>query len=551
MLKVSNLSKSYGDNTVLEKVSFGLTQGERAGLIGPNGAGKTTLLKIIVGQEQSDKGSVALDAHARFGYLSQALIYQPDATVGTVISESVGAALAILDRLENLATAIATTEGAAYEQAMQDYAEVLEQAEQLDAYTASARLAEVLAGLGLEHLDETTPVATLSGGQKTRLGLARLLLTKPDLLLLDEPTNHLDITALAWLQDFVRDYKGAVLIVSHDRAFLDATVSKILAIDEQNHNLKEYAGNYSDYLAEIERLREKQWDAYHLQQEKIAQIESDIDTIKRRAITTELSTINFALRKKAARGARTAIVRERKLERLLNSEEKIEKPKQSWKLKLDFGEAPPSGQVVLALENVSKSFGSRTLFEHVNETVKQGERIALVGPNGSGKTTLLRIVAGELAPDSGRVRLGANVRPGYFSQEQEGLPLTRTPVEVVRLAAPISETEARNFLHFFLFSGNEVFTPVGQLSYGQRARLALARLVLGQVNLLLLDEPLNHLDITSRQQFEQALENYEGTIIAVAHDRYFISQFAERIWTVAGDNLQTFYDMENYEAVAL
>jgi ATP-binding cassette, subfamily F, member 3 len=548
MLKISNLSKSYGEHTVLAKVSFTLHTGERAGLIGPNGAGKSTLLKIIIGEEQPDAGSVWLDPAVRFGYLSQALVYEPGATVGQVIADATGGAQEILQRLETLGAAIATADATTYDSVMDAYARALDDAERVDAYGAEARLAEVLAGLELAHLDSDTPVSILSGGQKTRLGLARLLLAKPDLLLLDEPTNHLDIDALEWLEKFIREYKGAVLIVSHDRTFIDETVSKILAMDAETHTLRELAGTYSDYIATLERERQKHWDAYTLQQEKIARIESDIDTIKRRSIQTELSTINFAIRKKAARGARTAIVRERKLERLLNSEEKIEKPKQSWKLKLDFGDAPPSGQMVLALENVSKRFDDNVILQDTSNVVKQGERIALVGANGTGKTTLLRLIGGELAPDSGAVRLGANVRPGYFSQEQENLNPRQTPLEVVRHAAPISETDARNFLHFFLFSGDEVFTPVGNLSYGQRARLALARLVLGRVNLLLLDEPLNHLDLTSREQFEEALANYEGTVIAVAHDRYFVSHFAERLWSIADGKLRTFYDLDEYEA---
>ena len=546
MLRVTDVAKSYGDALVLDKINFTVSAGERAGLIGPNGAGKTTLLRIITGLEAPDRGSVWLDPHARLGYLEQALVYAPEATVGSVVAEAIGPALTLPATIERLAAELATATGAATDAAMARYAEALEAAEALDAYGAQARLAEVLAGLGLDHLETTTPVAILSGGQKTRLGLARLLLTRPDLLLLDEPTNHLDIAALHWLERFVRDYKGAVLIVSHDRAFLDATVSTILALDETTHTITEYVGTYSDYAEEMERQRERLADAYRRQQERIGAIKEDIGALKQRAVDRERTTIDFALRKKAKRGARTAKVRERKLERMLASEEHIDKPRQSWQMKLQFGEAPPSGQRVLTLEDVSKGFDGRTLFAHVDAELRQGERVTLLGPNGSGKTTLLRIITGQIAPDSGQVRLGANVRPGYFSQEQEGLDPAQTALEAVRAYAPLSETEARNFLHYFLFAGDAVFTPVGRLSYGERARLVLARLVLSGVNFLLLDEPLNHLDIPSRQQFEEALDAFDGTVLAVVHDRYFVEQFASRIWALLDGRLVSFFDLEDY-----
>jgi ATP-binding cassette subfamily F protein 3 len=548
MLIVTNVAKSYGEFTILDQINFTLSAGERVGLIGANGAGKSTLLKIIVGLEQADKGTVWLEPSTRTGYLAQALIYQPDNTVGQIINEALGSALDVLVRVEELANQIAIASAEEYDEVINRYAQALEEAERLDAYSATANMAQVLAGLGLSHLRPDTPVSILSGGQKTRLGLARLLLSRPDILLLDEPTNHLDITALAWLEDFIRSYKGAVLIVSHDRAFIDALVTKVLALDEITHTMKEFAGNYTDYISEVERLRQKQLDDYYRQQEYIKKVEDDIRSIKQRAKNTESSTINFAILKKAKEGARKAIVRERKLRRLLDSEERIDKPKQTWHMKLDFGTAPQSGQMVLQLENVSKAFEGRCIFSGAKLELKAGERVALLGANGSGKTTLLRIISGKFAPDEGYVRLGANVRVGYFSQEQEGLNPDHTVLESVRATAVVSERDARNFLHFFLFSGDEVFTPVKNLSYGERARLVLARLVLSGVNFLLLDEPLNHLDISAREQFEEALENFEGTILAVAHDRYFIQNFAERIYAFVGGNLQAFYELEDYEA---
>ncbi len=299
------------------------------------------------------------------------------------------------------------------------------------------------------------------------------------------------------------------------------------------------------------RRHAKLVDDYRRQQEHIEQVERDIRGLKQRARDRELTTIDFALRKKAKRGARTAIVRERKLERELASEEHIDKPRQTWQMKLDFGPAPPGGQRVLVLEGVEKGFDGRPLFRDVDVELTQGDRVALLGPNGSGKTTLLRLISGQLEPDRGRVRLGANVRPGYFAQEQEGLDPEQTVLEAVRAVAPLSETEARSFLHLFLFAGDAVFTPAGRLSYGERARLVLARLVLSGVNFLLLDEPLNHLDIASRQQFEEALMQFDGTILAVVHDRYFVETFADRIWAIQDAQLRTYFALADYETAAL
>jgi ATP-binding cassette subfamily F protein 3 len=547
MLTVTAVARAYGDATILDSITFTLNRGERAGLVGPNGAGKSTLLRIIAGIERPDRGGVLLDAHVRIGYLAQALIYTPAATIADVLAQSLGPAQAAIAAVERLGEAIATATGTAYDDAMARYAEALEEADRLDAYSAPARLAAVLDGLGLSHLPHETPVTVLSGGQKTRLGLARLLLAKPDLLLLDEPTNHLDITALRWLQEFVRAYDGAVLIVSHDRAFLDALVTTILALDDVTHTLEVFPGTYSEYAAERARRQAKLLEDYRRQQEYIGEVRANIRAVAGNAMKTERTTQNDHLRRLSKKVAKTAKVRERKLEKLLESEEKIERPKQQWQMKLDFGETPRGGQRVLALEGVGKAFGGRTLFAGVDAEIRQGERIALLGPNGSGKTTLLRIIRGHLAPDSGTVRLGTNVRPGYFAQEQEGLDPTQRVVDAVRAVAPLSEVEARNFLHFFLFVGDEAVREIGKLSYGERARLVLARLVLSGVNFLLLDEPLNHLDISSREQFEQALGNFPGTILAVVHDRYFVGRFAERIWAIHDGALTVYHDLDSYE----
>ncbi|MCA1667371.1 MAG: ATP-binding cassette domain-containing protein [Thermomicrobia bacterium] len=549
MFTVTDVAKAYGDAPILDHISFTLNRGERVGLIGPNGAGKSTLLRILAGLEAPDCGSVWLDPAARIGYLAQALRYGADATIHDVVSEALGEAREVVAAIERLGEAIATAQGAAYDDAMAQYADALDRAEQIDAYGASARLVAVLAGLGLAHLTEETPVATLSGGQKTRLGLARLLLTQPDVLLLDEPTNHLDLTALHWLEALLRDYPGAVLIVSHDRAFLDALVLHILALDDATHTITAYPGNYSAYADERARRAVQLLDDYRRQQEQIAEVRANIRAVAGNAMKTERATQNDHLRRLSKKVARTAKVRERKLEKLLASEEHIERPERQWRLKLDFGASPRGGQRVLALEGISKQFDGHALFTGVEAEIRHGERVALLGPNGSGKTTLLRIISGALPPDSGAVRIGASVRPGYFAQEQEGLDPNQTVLDAVRAAAPIGETEARNFLHFFLFAADAVFRPIGQLSYGERARLVLARLVLGGVNFLLLDEPLNHLDIPAREQFEAALENFDGTILTVVHDRYFVQRFAGRIWALEDGKLVQHLDLEAYENV--
>ncbi|MHB8644736.1 MAG: ribosomal protection-like ABC-F family protein [Thermomicrobiales bacterium] len=547
MLTVTDIAKAYGDAPILDHISFTLNRGERVGLIGPNGVGKSTLLRIIAGQEAPDRGSVRLDPAARIGYLAQALQYEPDATIHTVVADALGPARTAVAAIEALGEAIATARGTAYEDAMAQYADALDRADRMDAYGVSARLAVVLAGLGLAHLAEETPVAILSGGQKTRLGLARLLLIQPDVLLLDEPTNHLDITVLRWLQTFVREYPGAALIVSHDRAFRDALVTSILELDGVTHTVTAYPGTYTDYAEERARRAAKLQDDYRRQQEQIRDVQANIRAVAGHAMRTERATQNDHLRRLSKKVARTAKVRERKLEKLLESEEKIERPTRQWHLKLDFGATPRGGQRVLTLEDISKQFDGHTLFTGVEAEIRHGERVALLGPNGSGKTTLLRIISGALAPDTGVARTGANVRPGNFAQEQEGLDPAESVLDAVRAVAPMAETEARNFLHFFLFAADAVFQPVGTFSYGERARLVLARLVLSGVNFLLLDEPLNHLDIPAREQFEAALENFNGTILAVVHDRYFVQRFAERIWALHDGKLSSYPDLDGYE----
>ena len=548
MLQVSNISKSFGDNLLFEKVSFAINPGERVGLIGPNGCGKTTLIKIILGEVRPDTGSARLSpADLRAAYLAQALEYESGQTVGQVAKGAIAGLLRAEQRLEAISTRMATAADRDMKRLLSEYDEAWATFERLGGYRIESRTSAILDGLGLLDLDQDTPIDILSGGQKTRLGLARLLLSNPDLLLLDEPTNHLDIDALEWLEGFLQSFEGAVLIVSHDRTFLDRTVRTILELDVHTRTLNEYPGTYSDYVGAKERERERHWAAYKDQQEYIAHLQSTLAARKDYARSIEQGTIDYAPRKIAKGIARRAQVQQRRIQRLLDSEDRIDRPEHTWQMKLEFVDTPASGRDVLHLQDVAMGFGDRQLFRDVSLTLRAGERIALVGPNGSGKTTLARLVRGELEPRAGRVRLGAGVKLGIYDQEQEDLDPDSTPYETIRAVAAMTQTQVRSFLHFFLFSGDEVFVPVGSLSFGERARLILAQLVAQGCNFLLLDEPINHLDIPSRSRFEQALTAFQGTVLAIVHDRYFIEHFATGLWAIEEGTIRPYVDLPDMQ----
>jgi ATP-binding cassette subfamily F protein 3 len=540
MLQVRDITRWFGDVKVLDRVSFNLNRGDRAGLIGPNGCGKTTLLRILARDLAPDRGTVQLSpASLRYGYLPQALDFPPSATVGDVLAAAQGERQAAETKLAHLAEAVAAAAGeqlpaalAAYDRGLAEYQAVGGEKQRADADA-------VLRGLGMADVKQTQPATALSGGQKTRLGLARLLLAEPDLLLLDEPTNHLDIEALGWLEEYLAGYQGAVLIVSHDRAFLDRTVNRILALDDVTRSLTEYPGAYQDYAQAVDRDLEKQWATYREQQERIRKLEASIRKLSNQARGIEQETIHFHYRRIAKDLARHAVVQKARLERMLDSEEMVEKPAQTWKMKLEFADTPRSGQDVLVVSDLRMGYGERTLFTDVNLHLTYGERAVLLGPNGVGKTTLLRCITGELQPWAGDIRLGRGVRLGYIAQEQETLDPAAAPFDLLRAAAPLDETEARNFLHYFLFTGDEVFLPAGRLSFGERSRLALALLAAQGCNFLLLDEPINHLDIPSRESFERAMARFEGAILAVVHDRYFIERLATTLWLLADGRVRT------------
>jgi ATP-binding cassette subfamily F protein 3 len=546
MLQLSNVSKRYGDNQVLTNVSFTLNVGDRFGLVGPNGCGKTTLLRIIAREESPDQGSVQINPPTlRVGYLEQGQRCGGDDTVADFLQVSDRAVNAAAEGIAHLASALSMTEGDERRALEEDYDRALDELQTLNETQTPAHQAQaVLAGLGLAGIGLETLVHTLSGGQKTRLGLARILLRRPQLLLLDEPTNHLDIEALEWLEDWLRSYTGGVLLVTHDRMFLERTVEAILELDPETHTVTSYPGTFGDYVNAKVREREKQWAAYREQQERIAQLQSSIRQHADYARSIEHGTIDFAIRKIAKGIARQAVVQRRRLERELE-QERAEKPRdRTWQMKLAFGDTPESGQDVLVLKDLAVGYDEMPLVQGIDQVLRSGERVALIGPNGTGKTTLLRVIAGELAPLEGEARLGTNVKLGYYAQEQETLDMEGTPLETIAQVAAMSETDTRAFLHCFLFTGDDVFVPIKSLSYGERARLVLARLVATGCNLLLLDEPINHLDIPSRARFEQAMQAFEGTVLAVVHDRYFIRGFASRIWAVRQGTLKTYADLE-------
>ncbi len=548
MLHVSHLSKSYGITTILDDVSFVLNRGERAGLVGVNGAGKTTLLRIIAGVEQPDAGFARLDAHATLGYLPQGMNLDEALTLDALVRQGVAAwenARSVMDAL-----ALQLERDARNESLLAEYGNAVARFEDLGGYQVETRIQEILRGLELDGVPPELPIAKLSGGQRTRAGLARLLISEPDVLLLDEPTNHLDVSALEWLEAFIQNYSGATLLVSHDRVFLDNTVSQILELDDVTHRVKIYHGDYSEYALAKTRELERQWAMYQDQQielERLTDAARHLRGIAKFRKGGKADTNDkFAKGFFANRGKETvrrAKALERRIE-ILQTDEKIDKPKAGYALKLDFGEMPRSGQMVLSLEDVGHSYQSPIsnlqlfLFRHINAILRHGERVALVGANGTGKSTLLKIIVGELEPTEGNVRLGANVRIGYMPQEQETLNPKQTPLALIRSLMPVDETDARHFLHYFMFEQDEVFTPIGKLSYGERARLILAKLVSEKSNLLILDEPINHLDIPSRERFEAALDAFPGTILVAAHDRAFIQRFATRVWEIKDKRLE-------------
>jgi ATP-binding cassette subfamily F protein 3 len=536
MLTVSNLSLRFpgADDFLFQNVSFTVNTGERVGLVGPNGCGKTTLLRAITGQLAADSGSVMCHpAKLRIGYLAQGLDAPDDATLRDVLYPGAAVLHETEAEVERLASALSRANGdeAAV---MAAYGAALDRLEALSRRVDTGEGERVLAGLNLGGFPSETPVGHLSGGQKTRLGLAALLLDDPQLLILDEPTNHLDVTALEWLEGWLQGFGGGALIVSHDRTFLDETVTRIVAMDARTGTARVFEGDYTNYVATIQSEMDWQWARWRDQQAEIARLQADVQRTMARAVRKENATQNDQQRRYAKKVAKRAKSKETRLRHYLESTDRVEKPRSTWGLKLDFGDLPPTGQDVVFLEDLTIGYeGFPPLLRDLNLAVRAGERVVVLGPNGHGKSTLLKTITGDLLPRAGRVRIGASVCIGYLAQEQEVLDPRSTALEVILADAPFSHTDARSFLHYFLFAGDDVFMPVADLSFGERARLMLARLIARGANLLVLDEPINHLDVPSREQFETALSAFQGSVLAVVHDRYFVDRFATTVWHVA------------------
>ena len=498
------------ENQVLKNVSFHIEDHEKAAIVGINGAGKTTLLRIIVGEMTPDDGQVVLAKDKTLGYLAQNSTVDTSHTIYEELLSVKADLLRLEEKIRECENDMKHADGDALEDLMKQYTSLTHAFETGGGYLYRSELVGVLKGLGFTEDEFSKPVATLSGGQKTRVALGRLLLQNPDLIILDESTNHLDMTSIAWLETYLLNYKGAVLIVSHDRYFLDRIAGKVIEIDQSKATT--FMGNYSDYAVKKEQLRVAAWNAYMNQQRDIKHQEEVIEKLK-----------SFNREK--------SIKRAESREKMLDKIEVIEKPSEvRTDMKLTLTPRILSGNDVLTVEHLSKSFDSHKLFTDVNFEIKRGEHVAIIGDNGSGKTTLLKILNGLVPADQGTFRLGSNVEIGYYDQEHHVLHSEKTLFEEISDDYPyLNNTQIRNVLAAFLFTGEDVFKRISDLSGGERGRVSLAKLVLSNANFLILDEPTNHLDIMSKEILEDALNGYEGTILYVSHDRYFINRTAHRI----------------------
>lgn len=498
------------ENQVLKNVSFHIEDHEKAAIVGINGAGKTTLLRIIVGEMTPDDGQVVLAKDKTLGYLAQNSTVDTSHTIYEELLSVKADLLRLEEKIRECENDMKHADGDALEDLMKQYTSLTHAFETGGGYLYRSELVGVLKGLGFTEDEFSKPVATLSGGQKTRVALGRLLLQNPDLIILDEPTNHLDMNSIAWLETYLLNYKGAVLIVSHDRYFLDRIAGKVIEIDQSKATT--FMGNYSDYAVKKEQLRVAAWNAYMNQQREIKHQEEVIEKLK-----------SFNREK--------SIKRAESREKMLDKIEVIEKPSEvRTDMKLTLTPRILSGNDVLTVEHLAKSFDSHKLFTDVNFEIKRGEHVAIIGDNGSGKTTLLKILNGLVPADQGTFRLGSNVEIGYYDQEHHVLHSEKTLFEEISDDYPyLNNTQIRNVLAAFLFTGEDVFKRISDLSGGERGRVSLAKLVLSNANFLILDEPTNHLDIMSKEILEDALNGYEGTILYVSHDRYFINRTAHRI----------------------
>ena len=510
ILSCQSICKSFGEKVILQDASFHIEEREKAALIGNNGAGKTTLLRIIMQEVSADSGQVVIAKDKKIGYLAQ---YQDIHGHHTIYEELMTTKQYILDmedKIRSLEQEMKYVAGDKLESLMNSYTRLTHQFELENGYAYKSEIVGVLKGLGFEEDDYNKQIENLSGGQKTRVALGKLLISKPDILLLDEPTNHLDMESIAWLETYLLNYPGAVFIVSHDRYFLDKVVTKIVEIEAAQ--MRMYEGNYSAYALKKAQLRDAQYKAYLNQQREIKHQE---------AVITKLRSFN---REKSIKRAESRV-------KMLDKIQRIEKPMEiDNQMRISLEPRFVSGNDVLTVEGLSKAFPGQTLFTDINFEIKRGERVALIGNNGTGKTTILKILNGIVEADAGRFALGAKVQIGYYDQEHHVLHMEKTIFQEISDTYPtLTETEIRNMLAAFLFTGDDVFKLISSLSGGERGRVSLAKLMLSEANFLILDEPTNHLDIASKEILEEALNSYTGTVLYVSHDRYFINQTATRI----------------------
>ncbi len=510
ILACHGINKAFGEEIIVKDGSFHIEDHEKAALVGPNGAGKSTIFKIIAGELPSDGGSVILTKGKTMGYLAQHQDLNTDRSIYEEVRTAKADIIAMEQKIRQLELEMKDLSGDSLENHMDSYNRLTAAFERENGYAYESELTGVLKGLGFQEEEFTKPVNTLSGGQKTRVSLGKLLLTKPDILLLDEPTNHLDLNSITWLETYILNYPGAVLIVSHDRYFLNRIVTKVIEIE--NGELMTYSGNYTDYSQKKQQIREARIKEYLNQQQEIKHQE---------AVIEKLRSFN---REKSIKRAES---REKMLEKIKPVEKPIETNK-DFQLKLE--PATISGNDVLTVEHLSKAFPPQTLFSDISFEIKRGEHVAIIGDNGTGKTTLLKILNQVLPADNGTFTLGTNVQIGYYDQEHHVLHMEKTIFEEISDDYPtLTNTQIRNMLAAFLFTGDDVFKRISDLSGGERGRVSLAKLMLSEANFLILDEPTNHLDITSKEILEKALNNYTGTLLCVSHDRYFINQTATRI----------------------
>jgi macrolide transport system ATP-binding/permease protein len=554
LLTIDNISKSYGDHQVLNGVSFGLPLGQKLGLVGANGVGKSTLLKIIIGELAPDSGTTHIAPGAELGYLAQALSNIETLTIAELIDAMLGNLRAIESEMHKLEAQMAAS-GDDLEEILAAYSALTEQFERRGGYELDYRLDQVFAGLGIARLERSRPVATLSGGEKSRVGLAALLLQAPDLLLLDEPTNHLDFAALAWLEGYLQSYRGSVLIVSHDRNFLNATVSTIVEIQEHNREAKVYSGNY-DFYAQVKAQERVKWvESYWAQQEEIRELrklmksKARVNPFARAPRDNDKFAYTFKAEKTQVSLSRDIRSAEEKLRRI--EEDPIPKPPSALAINPDFDPQVLTTKTPITVMNVSKAYGGQTVLDNVTCTVEPTSRIVIIGPNGAGKSTLLKIMAGELAPDQGTVDIAASVVMGHLDQEQETLVTEGTLFDVYRDGRVGDPEEFKaELLGYGLFTWPDLGKSAAVLSVGQKRKLQIAGLMAQQANLLLLDEPTNHISLDVVEEFEGALLNFAGPVVAISHDRRFIERFANEIWEMRDGRLTRFMgDWARYQEV--